>query len=193
MGTAYHRMSAAMDFYHGAHEPLPPGARLTAHWDGWEHLDREVADAEELLDRWRPAGAIARDDCVFLSASPEGTQAAGGGPAIHAVRPDGEPQASDMGWYGAFDHRLAEAIDRIADEGGEWDDAGGLLPLLSAGEKAELRRLAAGYWSGRPYDGPGLMEYRAPAATVVSLVDEAGAGALGAFPPGKSPWGAHTL
>lgn len=187
---SYHGASAAMDFYHGANETLPPGARLTAIWDGWEHLDREVADIEELLDRYRPAGAIARDDCVFLSASPEGTQEAGGGPVVHAVRPDGEPQASDLGWYGAFDRRLSEAVDRIVDEGGEWDDADGLVSLLSTEEKADLRRLAAGYWSGQPHE-PGLMEYRAPSATVVSVVEKADVGAFARHPPGASPWGAH--
>ena len=186
--VSYHMASAAMDFYHGANETLLPGTRLTAIWDGWEHLDQEVADVEELLDRWRPAGAIARDDCVFLSASPEGTQKAGGGPVIHAVRPDGEPQASDLGWYGAFDRRLSEAVDRIADEGGEWDDADGLMPLLSVGEKADLRRLAAGYWSGRAHGGSSLMEYRAPSATIVSAVEDAGEWAPAR---GASPWGAH--
>lgn len=155
--TPYRRVSAMPDvLYHGtfADAGLAPGDRLVPRRGrGWRrHL-------EEALEAHRPPGALARDACVYMVAEPSDCLIMSDYDTIWAVRPDPPVQASDLGWYGAFCKMFP------------WSsaDAAG----MSQGDRAELQRLADGYWSGEPYDkGRLVMEYRAPSATVLEEAGE---------------------
>lgn len=158
MSRYYHayRTIATLDIlYHGtfANAGLAPGDKLVP-----QRGRRWRRHLEEALEVYRPPAALARDMCVYMAAAPSDCLVINDYDIIYAVRPDPPVQASDLGWYGAFCKMRP------------WLSTG--LGEISQGDKAELQRLADGYWSGEPYDkGRLVMEYRAPSATVLEKVE----------------------
>jgi len=166
---AYHRVSSALGaLYHGTFRDagISPGDRLSPQHEGWEHLGGEIAEAEEALERFRPPGALARDACVYMVADPsEAARVSRDYDIVWEVRPDPPVEASDLGWYAAFDRKWRE-IDESGPADREQGDVGAALAAADPEDLGELRRLAAAYWGGDPHPA-GLTEYRAPSATAL--------------------------
>lgn len=148
----YHKAVSlfSSSYYHGSQSEFPVGFILTPQPGGYAMLDEDgIAEVEAILERYRPSEKIARREAVYMVRDPDEIDMAGGYlDFVYTVIPIGAVEASDMGWYSELD---AYAIDDMLDN--------------------EVRRLAEGYWSGKPFprDRGSLFEYRARSAEIVTV------------------------
>jgi len=149
--TVYHKAISifSSSYYHGSETESPVGFILTPQPDGYATLNEGgIAELEAILERYRPSEKIARRDAVYIR-DPDEIDAAGGYiDFVYTVIPIGEVEASDTGWYSELDMYYMDDI-----------------------EKDEVRKLAEGYWSGKPFtrDSGSLFEYRARSAEIVAI------------------------
>lgn len=136
-------------YYHGSQSEFPVGFVLTSQPGGYVTLsDQDIAEVEEIIEQYRPPEKIARRDAVFMVHDPDEIDSAGGyDDFIYRVVPIGDVEASDMGWYSELSVYYMDMSDD------------------------ERRKLAEGYWSGRPFprDKGSLFEYRAKSAEIVMV------------------------
>ncbi|WP_455233540.1 hypothetical protein [Geopseudomonas aromaticivorans] len=143
-------MTTPKHFYHGSRRLFASGHILTPQLDGYSQRADEQG-FEHLVTQMRPAGQLSRMRSVFLVDDPDLIDPCGGSTdAIYRVEPAGEVQQSDLAWY-------SEAWALYGDEG----------------NTPRVREMVLHYWMGRPFHtaSSSCMEYRAPAATVQSMVE----------------------
>jgi len=146
----YHKAISlfSSSYYHGSQTEFPVGFVLTPQSDGYAMLDEDgIAEVEAILERYRPPEKIARGNAVYMVRDPDEIDSAGGYvDFVYTVIPIGEVEASDMGWYS----ELSVYYNDIPED--------------------TERRLAEGYWSGKPFPREGsLFEYRARSAEIVAV------------------------
>jgi len=148
----YHKAVSlfSSSYYHGSQAEFPVGFILTPQPGGYAMLDEDgIAELEAILEQYRPPEKIARRDAVYMVRDPDEIDNAGGYlDFVYTVIPIGNVEASDMGWYSELD-----------------------MYCMDDTEKDEVRRLAEGYWSGKPFprDRGSLFEYRARSAEIAAV------------------------
>lgn len=139
--------------YHGSHKHFVNGAPLLPQPDGYVAMEQQRGSKlEELFEQRRPANMISRAKSVFLSADPDLIDSSGGCiDAIYEVEPKGKAELSDLAWYTQAQIELE----------------------ATSPDLRFLTRCADSYWAGEPFHDVSSQcpEYRAPAATVVSLFE----------------------
>lgn len=139
--------------YHGSHKHFVNGAHLVPQSDGYVAMEKQRGSKlEELFEQRRPENLTSRAKSVFLSADPDLIDSSGGCiDAIYEVEPKGKAELSDLSWYTQAQIELE----------------------ATAPDAQYLNRCADSYWAGEPFHDVSSQcpEYRAPAATVVSLFE----------------------
>jgi hypothetical protein len=132
--------------FHGSRREFPVGFILSPQSDGYVQ-DPETKRTEEIVERYRPTGKIARHKAVFLVDDPDLIDSAGGyTDFIYTVEPIGRVERSDLSWYSDIEIYLDT-------------------------DESEQQRLAENYWSGMPYNegDHSLFEYRVKSAKIVAV------------------------
>lgn len=138
---------AGTTYFHGSAVPFEPGATLAPRGGAYE-ADWSGTDFYAALERWRPPGLLAHRDAVFLLASEDEIELAGGATdwALE-VEPLGPVTRHDLNW--------SAEVAALVGAGAAHDD-----PAVA--------RAASAYWSGRPHPSESLWEHLAPAARVLA-------------------------
>lgn len=150
-----------MKLMHLTSSIMERGDKLEPQEDGYCHLPESIA-LEEILERYRPDGKIARKDSIYLFknkslASNHDYGAAGSNYVLVVECEDSvSDQKSDMNWLSELDQGFDDV--RILEEDFT---------------EIELRELAEGYWSGlaRYGENEAIYEYRASEAVVSSVYE----------------------
>jgi hypothetical protein len=165
-------------FYHGSNQELKSGTLLL----GYDHEEGVVDSAEHLaeelalmtFDLFRPQGAIARQEAIYLSDRAEDCKALGAwGEAIYEVEALGEVQRYNAGWFDL----VFEAVLGYAFE--EWERGNGVGSAWvnihpHEWPSKEATAMCSAYWAGQ--EAPSLAgqahkwEYLCKSARVIGKV-----------------------
>ena len=133
--------------YHGSATPFEPGFVLTPRGEEYEE-NWGGTDFYAALERWRPDGATAHRDAVFLVGDPDDVDLAGGSTDwCLEVEPTGPVTRHDINW--------GSEISCLRGDGKGIEDP-------------EVRRAALAYWAGEAHPNESVWEYLAPGARVLS-------------------------
>jgi len=132
-------------FFHGSYDPVDVGTVMTGRGDAYEN-DWKHTDFYAVLEDNRPDGKLAHRDAVFLVDNVDDLDNAGAPTEfILEVSPSGPPSRHDMGWSSRISCLLSEGF---------------------AADSPHVKKAAAGYWSGEPFDHDSVWEYLVESVTV---------------------------
>lgn len=136
-----------MRYFHGSRTAFETGFALSGRGDGYAR-DWGETDFYAVLERWRPVGAIAHAEAVFMVGDPDEVDLAGGATEwCLELAPCGQLDRHDMNW--------SSEISCLMSEG-------------HAVDSPEVRRAAQAYWAGEPHRDENLWEYLARSAVVLA-------------------------
>jgi hypothetical protein len=146
-------------FYHVSNEAMHDGTVLTPTGKQW-------SDADKIIEKYRPAGYLSRQQAVFMFPSFEDADNVGltGIEGIvegylYEVEPIGDRQWHNVWWY-----------DQIVRDLRDYEVRGGAIDEEEF--EANIREVARRYWEGE--DGPGSgWEVLAPKARIIRYLGEA--------------------
>lgn len=131
-------MTSPTRYFHGSMDELPVGTVLTPRGEAYAQA-WGATDFYPILEAFRPEGARAHKDAVFLVADPDDIDLAGGGTEwIFAVEPLGTVTKHDLNWSSEISCLLSDG---------------------HAADSDAVRQAAANYWSGLPHHDENVWEY----------------------------------
>lgn len=139
-------------FYHGSFDStFEPGKVLRPRGDAYAN-DWSDTDFYDILEHYRPSDKLAHKDAVFMVGDEDDIDLAGGATdVIYEVEPIGPVQKHDLNWSSEI-----SCLMSIHGEEGR--------------DRAEVRKAAENYWSGRPHHDENVWEYLAPAMRILEKV-----------------------
>lgn len=134
-------------FYHGSMDHLPVGTRLAPRAEYEQNWGDTLF--YQVLEHYRPEGARAHHEAIFLCAFIDDIDLCGGGTEwVFTVEPEGSVSRHDMNW--------SSEISCLADQGhGIESDA--------------MRQAAENYWAGVPHHNESVWEYLASGGCIVQV------------------------
>lgn len=134
-------------YYHGSYDQLPVGTVLTASTD-YEQTWGEDEGFYQILERHRPASALAHKQAVFMADTPEDVDNLGGATDwLFTVRPSARIERHDQSWVSLMQSLLSEG---------------------NGVDSPEVLQVIQNYWDGVASDNP-VWEYLTPSAVIVAV------------------------
>lgn len=163
--------------YHGSPQPLKIGKAYRARH--WKSADQGGVSAkiESILEKHRPANAIARNKTFYMvdNFTVDAMDLSGGNTSyVYAIQPVGRVERHDVQWINDIDSIMKKDDAFFADRKLPTSYSWHMQPIYKSEIPKTINMLAKNYWDGTqyPYKDWTLWEYLSPSFKVLKLIHE---------------------